>query len=281
MFTVHQATLHDFTRLQTFYASYYPAGHPLFNEAFWRWMYLHEPYGICLIAQNEDGEIVGHLGCVQGGGRTWLVNILINKKYSGFGMIEMLFNAARKRGPLTVAVANEAGAGLLRKKGWTEAEPLQRLIWIHPSLRHQQIDNHFFKPYIMDVDLPKPTGHFWKQPHLHGIQLADGSTAVLASKTSGLRLIDVVNMQTVIDWAITNKIRWMDWVGSSHDSLVQKLAKQDFTNITSFPWFLDPVDFNRSIQLNLFSEVPLSADFLFHRTYADMTRIGKIIPAQS
>jgi hypothetical protein len=238
-------------------------------------MFTNPEYGQCIIVENESGNIIGHVGAVKGGGLVWLVNILIDRSYSNSGVVAKLFDAARQMGGLAVAVANEAGSGLLRKKNWIEHLNLQRLVWIHSGM-DTAFSEVFFTPLQQPFDLPPAQGYFWRQPFLESILFPWGDTALVARRTGGIRMVTVKQPALCIEWAIENNIRWMDWVGSAHDETIAVISNHGWKEMPSFPWFLDPLDLSRKITLNLFTENPLPSDFHFLRTYADMTRVGMI-----
>lgn len=265
----------DYTKLVMFYASYFPAKHPLFHFAFWDWMFANPDYGKCIIVENEQGEIIGHVGAVKGGSLVWLVNILIDKNYSGQGVVTLLFEKARQFGPLAVAVANEAGSALLQKKKWIKHANLRRMIWVHPSLSNEQ-NGSLFNPLVQDFELPKVQGYFWQQPFLESLQFPWGDTAVVSRKSGGIRWVTIHQPALCISWAMENNIGWMDWVGDAYDITASTIVDYEWKEMPSFPWFLDPLDQTRKVELNLFTEQPLPTNFRFLRIYADMTRVGMI-----
>jgi hypothetical protein len=238
-------------------------------------MFTNPEYGQCIIVENDSDNIIGHVGAVKGGGLVWLVNILINRSYSNTGVVAKLFETARQMGELAVAVANDAGSGLLRKKNWIEHPNLQRLVWIHPG-KQVEPDASFFSPLLEPFDLPAVHGYFWQQPFLESVLFPWGDMAIVARRSGGIRLVTVKQPALCTAWAIENNIRWMDWVGSAHDETIANIFNHGWQEIPSFPWFLDPLDLSRKISLNFFTEHPLPSDFRFLRTYADMTRVGMI-----
>lgn len=275
MITASIATVDDYSEILPFYAAYFPEKHPLFHAPFWEWMFTNPEYGQCIIAKNEFGEIVGHVGAVKGGGLVWLVNILINRQYSGKGVVSLLFETARKFGDLGVAVANESGSGLLRKKKWIEHDHLRRMIWIHPSMSGN-MNASLFIPLHVEFMLPKAEGYFWEQPFLESVQLPWGDVAAVSRRSGGIRWVTVDEPDLCAAWAEQNNILWMDWVGDTKNETASRIAIKGWRELPEFPWFLDPLDLSRKVELNLFTEKPIPEDLRFLRTYADMTRVGMI-----
>jgi hypothetical protein len=270
-----KATIQDHPRLKKLYDTYYPANHPLYHITFWEWMFGNPSYGTCWIVADDNDEVIGHMGAIKGGEMVWLVNILIKKIYSGKGITTMLMDAARASGPLAVAVANKAGAALLHKKNWLEHPQLERWIWTMPGSSYQK-DPAFFSPIPLLPDLPKPDGYFWQQPFLQSIQFPWGDVASLSKKSGGLRLVSINNPSACIKWACEYGIMWMDWVGQTNFDTQRLLLKNGFAHLDDFPWYVDPIERSRNVELNLFSENPFPEGFKFYRNYADLTRIGYI-----
>lgn len=270
------ATLQDHEQLIHFYNCYYPQGHPLYKKEFWKWMFTNPDYGQCIVVENQAKKIVGHMGIIKAGGLVWLVNILVDIQFRGQHIPDILFETAGQYGPLAVAVANDAGASLLRRKKWHEHPPLHRWLWTRPNKDFTK-DKDFFKPIQQPVDLPKPAGYLWQQPYLQGVAFEWGDIAQLALNTGGLRLVTCNNVAACVNWAIHMGCNWIDFVTSSTDAtLQQSLERSGFVRNDAFPWYLNPPDFNRKVTLNWFTEKPLPAGFVFDRSMADMTRVGSI-----
>lgn len=273
---VRIASIQDHGRLKELYSSYYPMGHPLYHHEFWKWMFTNPAYGQCLLVENEANEIVGHMGFVQAGGLIWLVNILVAANYRQQNIPDVLFDAARKFGPLAVAVANDAGATLLRRKEWQEHPLLQRWIWTHPDKDFHK-DRDFFTPVSTPGDIEKPVGYLWQQPMLQSATLPCGDIAQLALDAAGVRLVTCHQPNQCVAWAKENGFNWIDFVTSDTDSAMQNaLLQANFTSIEDFPWYLNPPDLKRKVTLNWFTEKPLPSGIVFNRSMADMTRVGRI-----
>jgi len=270
------ATIQDHGQLTKFYSCYYPSGHPLYNQNFWAWMFTNPAYGQCIVVENEAKEIIGHMGCIQAGGLVWLVNILVDTNYRKQNIPDILFDAARQFGPLAVAVANDAGASLLRRKKWHEQPLLQRWIWTRPNTDFQN-DPDFFTTKQPPVGLQKPNGYLWQQPHLQSVAFSWGDIAQLALSAGGLRLVTCNDPKACVAWAMEHGCNWIDFVTSDTNAAMQ-IALQDalFFQHENFPWYLNPPDFSRKVTLNWFTENPLPEGFIFDRSMADMTRIGSI-----
>ena len=263
--------------LCTFYKRYYPLHHPLFDFEFWRWQYSNHPEGRCIIVRNDEGKIAGHVGSVCGGTQNFLINILVDKSISGQGLIASLFATARAFGPLTVALANPAGAALLQKKSWCKHPNLQRYVWIHPRYSAWFSEPDFFEGNSEVAALPTPQGYFWQQPGLEGKVLPGNNNATIQGAGGGIRLIELDDAETLVAWAIEHNIKWMDYVCMATDPISNLLVKNGFTLLPSFPWFVDPLDLSRTVELNLFSEENLHDNFLFSRKYSDIARRGSLV----
>jgi hypothetical protein len=268
--------LDDHDRLTHFYETYYKQGHPLFNKYFWQWQYGSRENARSIIAELDNGDIIGHMGCSEGGGIIWLINILIDKQYSGHGLTTAFFDKARSLGPIAVAMANNAGQALLAKKKWYRYADLQRFVLINPSLAEAPKES-WVQPFDIEIDaFERPLGHFWDQPGIDGIQFGDGSNGVVQKPVGGLRMIDMNDVTTIASKAWELGFRWVDHIASWNDPIVPSLQKNNWRNDTDMPWYLNPVDFNVKVVFNLFSEEPLPKDFLFRRSYADLGRVGKL-----
>lgn len=269
-------TIQDHGQLNDFYRCYYPAGHPLYNQDFWQWMFTNPAYGQCIVVENEANEIIGHMGFIQAGGFVWLVNILVDTNYRQQNIPDILFDAARQFGPLAVAVANDAGASLLRRKQWHEQPLLQRWIWTRPNSDYQN-DPTFFKSVKQPYDVQNPEGYLWQQPHLKSAVFAWGDIAQLALDAGGIRMVTCKHPSACVHWAMDRDFNWIDFVTSDTSAAMQNaLLQANFSHIENFPWYLNPPDFNRKVSLNWFTEKTLPEGFVFNRTMADMTRVGRI-----
>lgn len=274
--TTRIATATDYPKLVEFYRQYYPLGHPLYHLPFWQWQFGEAGMGKCILAENEAGELAGHVGSVPGGGQNFLINILVSKSLTSAGLIGALFDAARNFGPLTVAVANAAGAGLLRKKGWQRHYDLLRYIWVHPDKKNQATDKSFFSPIDLPPGSRQPDGLYWQQPFLQSFEWAHGNCGVSAAHVGGLRIYEAGALDALHTQAADTGIRWMDMVVSWNDPLGLALEQHGWQLRPGFPWFIQPLDLSRQIELNLFSETGLINGFMFSRQFADMGRVGSI-----
>lgn len=273
---VRYATAEDYPEMAEFFKIYYKPGHPLYKFEFWQWQYGNPERGSSILAINERGKIVGHMGCCKGGSLVWLMNIVVDRIYSSMGVITRFFDAAREYGPIAVAVANPAGQGVLQKKQWYRYADLQRYVLVNPKLANRPVED-----WVQPLQLVKPVGqnpggHYWEQPGLDGILMADGSTAVWQPYSGGLRIVDIQNHAELAEQAWALGFNWIDYVASWNHPLCRVLEKAGWTARSALPWYLNPVDFNMIVPLNLFSEEALPRDFLFHRTYADMARVGSL-----
>lgn len=273
---VRYAKAEDYPDMAEFFKTYYKPGHPLYNFEFWQWQYGNPQTGGSIVAINQKGKIVGHMGCLKTGAMVWLMNIVVAPIYSSMGVITRFFDAARQIGPIAVAVANPAGQGVLQKKQWYRYADLNRFVLVNPAMAHLPVQQWVQPLNIQKPGWPKPAGHFWQQPGLEGFLMPDGSTAVWQAAAGGLRIVDIVNPAKLAEEAWVLGFSWIDYVASWNHPLGRTLEKAGWTTRSPLPWYLNPVDFNMVVPLNLFSEEPLPRDFLFNRSFADMARVGSL-----
>jgi hypothetical protein len=165
---------------------------------------------------------------------------------------------------------------LLAKKGWKRQANLRRFVWRHPLFEFHPADEAFFAPLLTDLGLPMPEGHFWKQPGLESIQFGWGDCATVARNRGGLRLFECQRPDLVGAWAAQHQIRWMDAVCRWNDPMARELLEAGWTESLPFPWFLNPLDLDRKVELNLYSETGLPLSFLFKRQFSDIGRVGQL-----
>ncbi len=266
----------DHTQLARLYRTHYPPRHPLFSTEFWNWQYGEADGGRCVIARALNGDIVAHVGCYPGGGIVWLQNILVDPSHRGRGLVDRLLGVARESGPLAVAVANAAGQRLLEKRQWFRHPDLQRHVLLNPAVRNLAVADWIAAVPVDLARFPRPEGRYWRQPGIRGIVLDDGSEAVAQQDVGGLRLHHLVNPRRVAEQAWALGVRWLDFVSSWNDPLVAEIVASGWRTDVPVPWYLNPVDHTAVVTLNLFSEKPLARDFLFHRAYADVGRVGTL-----
>ena len=266
------ADINDFEKVKDLYRHYYPVHHPLFNEAFWRWQYLDKPESGALIIYHNN-TVYGHMGFVKDGGIVWLINIFIEKEIRSEKVTDELFRLARTRGPIAVVLANASGKGLLAKKQWYGYEHLKRLVKINPAVRDSVIQNILAEG--AEQSFERADGYYWNQPYIDGGK-TDGGEVIYQKAVNGLRLVSVTNIDALEKDAWNRQINWIDAVLMWNDPLYYQLKKAGWEEAGDFPWFLNPVDLNRKIDLNLYSEEPLPKGFRFSRIFADMSRIGSI-----
>lgn len=275
-FSVRYASFSDHAALSELYRTYYPSNHPLFYPVFWQWQFGPATGGQCIVALDGDGKVAGHLGVVPGGGLAWLINILVRRTGDMPGLIAAMFDLARTQGPLAVALANPAGAALLQKRGWHRQPNLRRLIWISPAVQHLPVAA-VLAPVALSAGLTRPASGFYQQPLLESAVLPGGDECLLQAAVGGLRLVSFDAVEQSLAWAQANGWRWADAVVST-DEDEQWLLAHGFQYQPDFPWFVNPPDFSRTVELNFFTEEPLPAGFRFSRLYADMSRIGMMPP---
>ncbi|MDA3613738.1 hypothetical protein [Polluticaenibacter yanchengensis] len=270
--TFKVADIDDFESVKELYKHYYPANHPLFNETFWRWQYLDKPDSGALIICH-DGIVYGHMGFVKDGGIVWLINIYIQKEIRSDKVTDELFRLARIRGPIAVVLANPNGKGLLAKKQWYGYEHLKRLIKMNPAVEGQPVEQLLSEGTEQNFD--KAEGYYWQQPHIAGGKTVGGEV-IYQKPVNGFRLVSATDIAALESDAWERGINWIDAVLMWNDPLYHQLKKAGWAELDYFPWFLNPVDLNRKIDLNLYSEEPLPKGFRFSRIFADMSRIGSI-----
>ncbi|MBC7523072.1 MAG: GNAT family N-acetyltransferase [Flavobacterium sp.] len=277
-----EATIADWSKLETFFKIIYRNNHPLHSQVFWEWQYGDAKFGRSFISLNENEEIVGHVGANFQGGIAWIINVYLTEECRGKGILSRLYALARNYFPLGATAANEAGLGLYRNMRWIRYHDLVRYVKINPNCNDKSFDAVCSKieikltpKYKIDNNELK---HYFNQPSLKGIVLRDESAAVSQEIVGGLRIISFQNCKELEDQAWEIGYNWIDYITSWNDLQIKDLEKNnwvlDYKSVV--PWRLNPVEENKFCDITFLSEEPLDKDFIVKRYFSDHGRIGSL-----
>lgn len=273
-----EATIKDWHKLELFFTKIYRENHPLQNMGFWEWQYGDEKFGRSFICLNEQEEVVGHVGANFGGGLAWIINVYLFEECRGQGVLGKLYDLARQYYPLAATAANEAGLGLYRNMRWIRYADLVRYVKINPTIVSREFDNVCKNVVVSIDDLIIKDTHYFQQPSIKGLILADGSRAVSQDEVGGLRIVDIENFQAMEEQAWQLGYNWMDYITSWNDLKTKELDKNgwvlDFKSVV--PWRLNPIEKQYFCDITFLSEEPLNKEFIVHRSYSDHGRIGSL-----
>jgi hypothetical protein len=272
------ATIDDWDKLNIFFLKIYRENHPLHNKEFWEWQYGNEQFGRSFICLNENEEVTGHVGANFEGGLAWIINVYLEQECRGQGVLGKLYDLARKYYPLAATAANDAGLGLYKNMRWIRYYDLVRYVKINPSIKILKTDSLCRNITIDTKQLRVMDTHYFKQPGIKGLLLADGSRAVSQEKVGGLRVLCIENIQSLENEAWKLGYLWMDYITSWNDLKTKDLDKNgwvlDFKSV--IPWRLDPIEENYFCDITFLSEAPLDSEFVVRRSYSDHGRVGSI-----
>lgn len=273
-----EATSKDWHKLKQFFTKIYRQKHPLQNKEFWEWQFGDEKFGRSFICLNEQEEVVGHVGANFGGGLAWIINVYLFEECRGQGVLGKLYNLARRYYPLAATAANEAGLGLYRNMRWIRYYDLVRYVKINPTITNRKFDNICKNVAVSIDDLIIKDTHYFQQPSIKGLILADGSRAVSQEDVGGLRIVEIENFLAMEEQAWQLGYHWMDYITSWNDLKTKELEKNgwipDFKSVV--PWRLNPIEEHYFCDITFLSEEPLNKEFIVHRSYSDHGRIGSL-----
>lgn len=273
-----EATIEDWSILESFFKIIYRDNHPLHNKEFWNWQFGNIKEGRSFICINDKGQVVGHVGANFGGGLAWIINVYLNEECRGKGVLGSLYALARAYYPLAATAANEAGLGLYKNMRWFRYYDLVRYVKINPNVKNKSFIN-VCSPVQVSIDsFINNEGYYFKQPTIKGVVLNDGSRAVSQENVGGLRIVDIENCQKLEEQAWELGYLWMDYITSWNDLKTKDLEKNgwvlDYKSV--IPWRLNPVEENRFCDITFLSEEPLDREFIVHRSFSDHGRIGSL-----
>lgn len=273
-----EAKVEDWDKLLAFFSRIYRPHHPLQNKEFWEWQFGNEEQGRSFVCTDEFGEVVGHVGANFGGGLAWIINVYLDKEYRGKGVLRELYDLARKYYPLAATAANEAGLGLYRNMRWIRYYDLVRLVKVKPGNEALTTKELCEGIKVKAEQLRCHDTHYFQQPSLQGICLEDGSRAVSQEEVSGLRLIDVEDLNFVEKRAWDLGYQWIDYISSWNDLTLAKMERNSWVldKNSKVPWRLNPMEENYFCDITFLSEGPLNNEFIVHRSYSDHGRIGSL-----
>lgn len=274
-----EATINDWEKLVVFYQRIYRKDHPLQKKTFWNWQFGNPKYGRAFICLDINDKIIGHVGANFGGGFAWMINGYLDYEYRGKGVMSNLYDLARNYYPLAATAANEFGLAMYRSMRWLRHYDLVRYVKINPALEEITFDNVCKSIEVSIENLHYANGHYFEQPNLNGILLADGSTAFSQENVGGLRIVDIKDLHQIETQAWQIGYNWMDYISSWNDLKTKDLEKNgwvlDYKSVV--PWRLNPLEINCFCDVTFLSEEPLDREFVVHRSYSDHGRIGSII----
>jgi len=276
---VRPAVAGDWPAVSRLFDAIHRPGHPLRSERFWRWQLVDDPSaGVSVLAVDGD-EVVGHLGVLLGGGRAWTTSLHLVPAARGRGVLRRMYDEARRLGPLAATNSNAAARELHRKQGWIAHPDLQR--WT--AVRSGRAPGEALAAATFDRTGwgPRPSARYFAQPGLDAATLPDGSTAVLAERVGGARIVHLVDAEAVLDACWRAGAGWVDYVTSANDPVLGALPATGWTGNDDqpIPWLLDPVEPGSRADLSLMSEGPLPADLVVTRDLSDHGRVGSLEPA--
>ena len=110
------------------------------------------------------------------------------------------------------------------------------------------------------------------------MKFKDGSTAINQSEVGGLRIVDIINLDSLESTAWQLGYNWMDYITSWNDLKCKELEKNgwvlDYKSVV--PWRLNPLEENYFCDITFLSEEPLDREFIVHRSFSDHGRIGSL-----
>lgn len=273
-----EATSKDWHKLNQFFTKIYRQNHPLQNQEFWEWQFGDEKFGRSFICLNEEEKVVGHVGANFGGGLAWIINVYLFEECRGQGVLGKLYALARQCYPLAATAANEAGLGLYKNMRWIRYCDLVRYVKINPMITDLNFANVCKSIEVPIADLIIKDTHYFQQPSIKGVILADGSRAVSQAEVGGLRIVDIKNVKAMEEHVWQLGYNWMDYLTSWNDLKTKELEKNgwvlDFKSVV--PWRLNPIQEHYFCDITFLSEEPLDKEFIVQRTYSDHGRIGSL-----
>lgn len=276
---VKAAQREDWPALEIFYHKSYRKNHPLQDFDFWNWQYVDKEYGQAFIAITNTNEVVGHAGAQLTDGYAWMINVYLDERFRGKGVMRDLYNLARIYAPMVATSANSAGLGMYRNMKWFRYCDLQRYIAVNPVFKDANM-HILVSPIEEPASFTKPSGsHYWRQPGITGIQLADGSTGVLQAHLGGIRFVEIADPATALQHAWEVGARWVDFVTSWNNLICVELEKCGWVHdrLSTIPWRLEPLIPNSHCEVSYLSEEPMPRDFIVQRYHSDHGRIGSIV----
>jgi hypothetical protein len=273
-----EANIEDWDKLMFFFNRVYRKNHPLQSREFWNWQYGNVKYGRSFICLNDEETIVGHVGANFGGDVAWIINVYLDREYRGKGILGELYSLARAYYPLAATAANEAGLGLYKNMQWIRYYNLIRYVKINPSINNITTDI-VCKPVNVDVEtLINNETHYFQQPSIIGVRLADGTTAISQKEVGGLRIVSLENLERLENEAWCLGYNWIDYITSWNDLVLKKLEKNGWVldNKSIIPWRLNPIENDHFCDISYLSEKPLPNDFIVRRFFSDHGRIGSL-----
>ncbi len=273
-----EATIDDWFELEKFYKKIYRPNHPLSNKEFWIWQYGDVKFGRAFICINDNFEIVGHVGANFAGNLAWMINGYLDSEYRGKGIMSNLYDLARNYYPVAATAANSLGLGMYKSMRWYRYYDLLRYVKVNPTIQDIKFQNVCKKEHIEVDNLSNRETHYFQQPGIQALKFKDGSTAINQSEVGGLRIVDIINLDSLESTAWQLGYNWMDYITSWNDLKCKELEKNgwvlDYKSVV--PWRLNPLEENYFCDITFLSEEPLDREFIVHRSFSDHGRIGSL-----
>ena len=273
-----KAILEDYDLLYDLYNHVYPSDHPLKNIDFWKWQYGNPEHGTAYIVM-DDSKIYGHVGAYFNGNVGWIINVYLDPSLRGGGWVGKMYGLAREDYTnLAATSANSAGLGLYRNMNWFRYCNLERFISINPDFNKSELTT-ILQPIEVISNFTKPSDdYYWEQPGIKGILLANGSKGVAQEDVGGFRFTEITDLKTALEEIWELGFKWCDYLSSWNDNTLTKLDKAGWVHHEDmrFPWYLNPVDFDKKCRVTFLSENALNADYICKRYYSDHGRVGSL-----
>ena len=161
---------------------------------------------------------------------------------------------------------------------WFRYYDLVRYVKINPAIKEHNLTNVIKNIEVDVADLIFVETHYFKQPGLKGIQLADGSKGVSQENVGGLRIVDIVDPKMLEEQAWNLGYHWIDFITSWNNLVTKDLEKNDWVldYKSVVPWRLNPIEKDYFCDITFLSEKPLDNNFVVHRSYSDHGRVGSL-----
>ena len=268
---IRTATAADWPIVQPFFRRNFREGHPFRNRAFWEW-HVRDPDASLSVIVVSEGSVVAHRAVNFGGGCQWGMMLYVEPSHRGQRIVSQLLAQTAHLAEHASTNANRLMESIYRRRRWHRSADLVRSVAVRPGLSPRGI----VAP-IDTIELPHPSGHYWSQPGIRGVKLESG-TAVAQLRVGGLRAVDVSDPQGLLEEAWNYGFRWVDYVTSWNDWLLDEMDPEQWLqeDDSPVPWSLDPIRPGSLARIRVYSENPLPVDLVIRRTYSDHGRVGSL-----
>jgi hypothetical protein len=269
---VRLAAPDDRPALAAFYRSVYREDHPVHFDDWWTWQF-GDPRSGRVVLAADGPTVVGHLGVCLAAGRGWTTLLHLVPEHRGRGLLREMYGLAGTLAALGATNSNDVSARLHRRHRWHELDPLHRYVAVRPAApepRWAPVDT------VPDRFGPPPDAHYFRQPGLRAVGLADGSAGVLQPEVGGLRAVRLSDPVALLEEAWDAGIGWVDFVTSSNDPWCERLRDLGWQTDreAGVPWRLDPVVPDSWASISHFQADPVDRDLIVTREVGDHGRAG-------